>query len=273
METPEEPIKLGFIKSDFNENDSEKESILLELKNLKMIYDKIIFENKTMSLELIQERDKVMTLMSDLVSLKDNKTSLVKYRNQVESLQKKLTMITVENEKLKEQNISIKKQNVVIKKQRDITEQVLKETQKNSEALKNDLQNTVEKGSKLDVSGATVVTYKLKNSGELIVTDKANKVDGLNISFVVARNEIAKAADKVYYVQIVDSQNKVMGDINEGTHQYKSLMYSLKINVAYERKTVRVSENFLGNKFSKGIYYVNIYDKEELVDESTFILK
>ncbi|WP_348798777.1 hypothetical protein [Flavobacterium adhaerens] len=271
--TESESIKKVLGNPALNGNALEKETILVELKLLKKHYDEIIFENQTMSLELIKERDKVMELMTDLVDLKDTKVSLDRYKNQVKTLQNTLTDLTVENGKLKEQNISIKKQNVIIKEQRDITEKILKETQSKTEVLKRDLQNTVEKGSKLEVTGATVVSYRLKNSGELIVTDKANKVDGINISFMITKNEIAKAADKVYYIQVVDSKNVVLGDISEGVHQYKSLKYSMAVNVSYERKTIRVSENFLGNKYVKGTYYVNIYDNEELVEESTFVLK
>ncbi|HSD08727.1 hypothetical protein [Flavobacterium sp.] len=249
-----------------NKNELEKMAILNELNGLKKSYDAIILENKTISIEFLQERDKVMELMADLESVKGDQNTLITYRNQVNSLHDKLKKVAVENEQLK-------KQNTIIKKQRDIAEVVLKESQKQSEILKQDLVNTVEKSSKLSVSGTTVIAYKLKTSGELTITDRANKVDGINISFVITKNEMAKPIDKVYYIQVVNSENTVLGDINEGVHQYKSLTYSLASNVSYQKKTIHVSENLLGNKFSKGTYYVNVYDKEELVDESYFILK
>ena len=252
---------------------AEKESVMSELGGMKNTYDEIIIENKIISLELIQERDKVIKLMADLMALKGREFSVEKYRKQVQILQDRLKSLTIENVKLKEENVTIKKQNGVIKEQINITKVVLNESQKNNEGLKRDLANTVEKSSKLSVSGATVIAYKLRTSGELVITDKASKVDGINISFEIAKNEMAKPIDKVYYVQVMDSQNTVLGEINEGTHQYKSLTYSLAINARYEKRALRVSENLLGNKFSKGTYYVSIYDKEELVDEATFMLK
>lgn len=266
-------VKSKSFKSDFIENEREKAVILKDLNDLKKTYDEIIIQNKTMSLQLIEERDKVIELMTELVASKDNKNSFGKYRTGVKSLQDKLKLVSVENAKLKEQNISIIKQNGLIKEQNKITEMGLKDAQTNSEKLKSDLINTVEKLSKLDVNGTTVVTYKLKNSGELIVTDKANKVDGINVSFVIAKNENAKPAEKIYYIQVINSENIVLGDVNKGVHQYKSLTYSFSTNVNYDKKLIHVSDNFLGNKFTKGTYYVNVYDKEELVDESTFSLK
>jgi hypothetical protein len=270
---PEPVSKSKSTKPVLTLNEREKEVILQELKDLKKTYDEIIFENKTMSVELIQERDKVIKLMSDLLASQDAQTSLDMYKVQVKALQEKLAMVTIENEKLKEQNISIKRQNANIKEQRDITEVVLNESQKKNEGLKRDLVNTVEKFSKLEVTSASAISYRLKSSGELVITDKASKVEGINISFVIAKNEIAKATDKTYYIQVMSSQNTVLGDSNMRTHQYKSLQYSLESNVRYENKLVRVSENLMGKNFAKGTYYVNIFDGEELVDETIFILK
>lgn len=268
MDNESEFVKLESAKPDLNlkKIELEKESVLKELEVLKKTYDQIILENKKISLELIEERDKVVKLMTELKTSNGDKLSLDKYKSAVKVLQEKFGMMSVENEKLKEENILIKKQNEVV-------EVDLKESQKKSEELKRDLESAFEKSSKLLVSGTTIVAYKLKTSGELIVTEKANKVDGISISFVIAKNELAKPVAKVYYIQVINSENTVLGDVNGGVHHYKGLTYSLATNVNYEKKMVRVFENFLGNKFAKGTYYVNVYDKEELVDEATFILK
>ncbi len=270
---PKPVLKSKLINPVLAENEREKNMILQDLKNLRKTYDEIILENKTMSFELIQERDKVIQLMSDLVASQNNQIPLIKYKEQVKSLQEKLAMMTIENAELKEQNVSIKRQNANIKEQRDITETVLNESQKKNEGLKRELVNTVEKFSKLEVTSTSVVTYRLKSSGDLIVTDKASKVEGINISFVIAKNEIAKPVDKTYYIQVMNSENTILGDDNMRTHQYKNLIYSMASNVKYENKMIRVSENLMGKNFAKGTYYVNIYDGEELVDESSFILK
>jgi hypothetical protein len=270
---PEPVLKSKLIRPVLAEHEREKNMILQELEDLKKTYDEIILENKTISFDLIQERDKVIKLMTYLVASQDNQIPLDKYKGQVKSLQEKLAMLTVENEELKEQNVSIKRQNATIKEQIGITEVVLNESQKKNEGLKRDLVNTVEKFSKLEVSSTSVVTYRLKSSGDLIVTDKANKVGGINISFVIAKNEIARPTDKTYYIQVMNSENLILGDDNMRTHQYKGLTYSMASNVKYENKMIRVSENLMGKNFAKGTYYVNIYDGEELVDESSFILK
>lgn len=244
----------------------EKESVINELEDLKKTYDDIISNNKKISSELIQERDKVMKLMGDLAMIKGSEFSLTKYKSQVKILQERLKFLLIENVKLKEQN-------ELISEERDSAKVGLIESEKRGQNLKKDLVNAVEKGSKLIVSNATVVSFKLKNSGGLVITDKANRVNGINVSFMIPKNDIAKSIEKVYFVQVINGENVVVGDINKGVYQYKTLTYSFPVNVKYEKKEINVSENFLGNKFTKGTYYVNIFDKEELVEETTFTLK
>jgi hypothetical protein len=263
---PKKEGKTKIIESELKENDKEKEMILQDLRDLKKTYDEIIIDNKNMSLELIQERVKVMKLLADISMSQNNRAALEDFKKQATLLRDKLNRLAIENKILKIENKEIKKE-------RDSAKVGLKVAQNNNEGLQRDLVKTVEKFSKLDVSNTTVVSFKLRGSGELIVTDKANKVEGVNISFIIAKNEIARPADKIFYIQIMNSKNVVVGDDNMRTHQYKSLTYSVATNVKYENKMLRVSENIMGKNFAKGTYYVNIFDGEELVDESSFILK
>jgi regulator of replication initiation timing len=254
------------IKPVLNQNEQKRIIILQELKDLKRTYDGIIIENKALSLELIQERDKVIKLMSDLEASAEKQISLKKYMSQIKMLQDKVGMMIVENEKLKMKN-------ALITEQRDSAKIILNQSQKRNESLKLDLQNTVDKFSKLLISGTSITTFKLKSSGEQVVTDKAKRVDGINITFLIAKNELVKPTEKVYYIQVVNGENVVLGGVNEGTHKYMSLTYSLAAKVKYENKMIKISQNLYGNDLVKGTYYVNIYDKEVLIDESVFTLK
>ncbi len=52
-----------------------------------------------------------------------------------------------------------------------------------------------------------------------------------------------------------------------------SLTYSFVTNVKYENKTVQVTEDLPGKDFAKGTYFVNVFDKSELVSKTSFTLK
>ena len=248
---------------------SEKESVLKDLANLKATYETAIAENTSMSDELITERDKVVKLMADLKASKGDNASLQKYRTQYKALEQKMQNLMQEVEVLK-------KQNQTLTTNLDSTKVVLEDNKKYNQVLvgqNEELSKTVELGSKLTVSNLKTASYKVRSSGKQIATDKASRTDMLKINFTIAENKIAKSGDKSYYVQVIDSKNNVLGDKATISFGENSLTYSFTTTVKYDNKSVEVSEQLPGKDFAKGTYFVNVFDKGELVSKSSFSLR
>jgi len=248
---------------------SEKESVLKDLADLKKTYDAAIAENTSMSDELIAERDKVVKLMTELKQAKGDNATLLKYKTQYKSLEQKMQNLMQEVAVLKTQN-----QNLTTNL--DSTKVVLEDSKKYNQVLvgqNEELAKTVEKGSKLTVTNLKTASYKVRSSGKQIATDKASRTDMLQVSFTIAENKIAKSGDKTYYVQVIDSKNNVLGDKATVSFGENSLTYSFTTTVKYENKTVEVSEQLPGKDFEKGTYFVNVFDKGELVSKSSFSLR
>jgi myosin heavy subunit len=257
------------VKTELKTTLTEKESVMKDLQELKSTYDAAISENTSMSDELTQERDKVVNLMSDLSKSKGDVASLAKYKTQSLALQSKMKVLMTENE-------GLKKQNTTLTTQRDSTVVVLGEAKKSNEALagqNEELSKVVEKAAKLTVLNTRGSAYKLKSSGKEVATDKASRADVLKISFTIAENQVAQSGAKSYYVQVIDSKNNVLGDKKTETFGDNTLTYSFVSNVNYENKTVDVTENLRGKDFPKGTYFVNIFDKDQLVSKTSFTLK
>ena len=257
------------VQTELTKTVSEKEGVMKDLQDLKTTYDAAISENTAMSEELIKEREKVLILMEDLKKSKGDVASLSKYKTQFLKLQGNMKVLLAENE-------GLKKQNTTLTTQRDSTVVVLGESKKANEVLvvKNeDLSKTVELGSKLTVLNMKTSAYKMRSSGKQIATERAGRADVLKISFTIAENKIAKTGDKNYYVQVIDSKSNVLGDKKTETFGDKSLTYSFVTNVKYANKTVDVSEDLPGKDFAKGAYFVNVFDKDELVSKTSFTLK
>jgi cell division protein FtsB len=254
------------VKTELTTTMTEKDSVMKDLQELKATYDAAIAENTSMSDELIQERDKVVALMSDL---NKSKGDVSKFRSQVQAMQGKMKTLVAENDELK-------KQNGTLTVQRDSTIVVLGESKKYNEVLvgqNEELAKTVEKGAKLSVLNTKTAAYKLRSSGKQIETDKASRADVLKVSFTVAENQIAKSGDKTYYVQVIDSKNNVLGDKKTESFGDNTLTYSFKTTVKYENKTVNVSEDLPGKDFAKGAYFINVFDNDELVSKTSFNLR
>ncbi|MBP4142358.1 hypothetical protein MW871_03385 [Flavobacterium sp. I-SCBP12n] len=257
------------VKTELKSTMTEKELVMKDLEELKSTYDAAISENTSMSDELIQERDKVVNLMADLSKSKGDVASLSKYKTQFVALQSNMKVLMAENE-------TLKKANTTLTSQRDSTVVVLGETKKNVEALtgqNEELSKAVEMGSKLTVLNTRGSAYKLKSSGKQIETDKASRADVLRVNFTIAENAIAKSGAKSYYVQVIDSKNNVLGDKKTETFGQNILTYSFITNVNYENKTIQVSEDLKGKDFAKGTYFINIFDKDQLVSKTSFNLR
>ena len=254
------------VKVELAQTVSEKDGVMKDLEELKATYDAAIAENNSKSEELAIERDKVVKLMNDL---NNSKGDVSKYKAQYLKLENTLKDLMAENEGLKIQN-------TVVKAQRDSTAVVLGESKKMNEDLigqNEELVKTVSLGSKLTVLNMKSSAYKVKGSGKQIATEKAGSADMLKISFTIAENKIPKSGDKSYYVQVIDSKNNILGDKLTEKFGDKMLTYSFISNVKYDNKTVEVSEELPGKNFEKGTYYVNIFDKSELVSKTSFTLK
>ena len=257
------------MQTEISTTKSDKESVMKDLEELKARYDAAIAENTSMSDELIAEREKVVNLMSDLKKSKGDAASMAKYKSQYFSLENKMKALIAENE-------TLKKDNATLTTQRDSTVTVLGEARKYNEVLvgqNEELSKTVEVAQKLTVSNLKTAAYKLRSSGKQIETEKARRADVLKISFNINENKVAKQGDKTYYVQVIDSKNNVLGEKKTESFGETSLTYSFLTMVKYENKSVDVSQDLPGQNFEKGTYFVNVFDKGELVSKSSFSLK
>lgn len=248
---------------------SEKENVLKELGDLKATYDAAIAENTSMSDELIAERDKIVTLMEQLKKSKGDAASMAKYKEQFVVLQAKMNTLMQEVEVLKVQNKTLTTH-------LDSTEVVLEEAKSYNKTLvgqNEELSKTVEKASKLSVLNLKTLAYKKRSSGKEIETDKASRANMLRVSFTIAENSVAKSGDKNYYIQIIDSKNNVLGEKATVVFSSQTLTYSFISTVKFENKTVQVQQELSGKDFEKGTYFVNVFDKNELVSKTSFTLR
>jgi hypothetical protein len=257
------------LQTELSTTTSEKESVMKDLEALKTRYDAAIAENTSMSDELIAEREKIVNLMADLKKSKGDVASMSKYKSQYFALESKMKTLMAENEVLK-------KDNAKLTVERDSTITVLGESRKYNEVLvgqNEELSKTVEIAQKLSVSNLKTAAYKLRSSGKQIETEKARKADVLKISFTINENKVAKQGDKTYYVQVIDSKNNVLGEKKTESFGSNSLTYSFTSTVNYENKSVDVTQDLPGKDFEKGTYFVNVFDKGELVSKSSFSLR
>lgn len=249
---------------------TEKNILAEELRVKIEEYDVLIADNSTLKDDLMAEQTKMVALLEQVEKSKGDVAAMTKYKNEYIRLKREMDNLIEENKVLKQQNVSLTSS-------LDSTKVVLSDAVKFNDTLlvqNEDLTKTVEKGSKLAVLNLKVLAVKQRSSGKQIETDKAGRADKLKVSFLIAENQIAKTGAREYYIQIIDSKSNVLGEKSTISIGDKILTYSFISTVKYENKTVKVDEEVAGKDFTKGTFFVNVFDKNaELVSKTSFELK
>lgn len=272
----DEKIKVVTIEKPVVEPNREslaQKNILDSLMNLKLAYDAAILEKTALSQQLEIERKNIENLMEIINASKNPSQEQIQvYRRQMSDLKAALASKGIEVTTLKSQNknllTEIESQNVVMYKQKAENDTLISKQKK--------LESTLKDASKLTLNNFKVIALREKNSGKELETDKAKSVKKLKISFSVNGNPVAKTGKKVYYIQVLDQKNTVLGEnklIEFGDD--KALVYSFIVSLDYQGKATNVYGvlNSDENPFVKGTYFVNFFDKQEIMGSSSITLE
>jgi hypothetical protein len=258
------------VDSSLSKTLTEKEKFQAELESKIAEYDVAIADNTALKGELEEEQAKIMELLDKIKKSDGSIAELSKYKMQYVKLKREMDNLITENNVLKENNSTLTKN-------LDSTNMVLTNAKTANDTLvaKNEnLSKTVEKAQRLSVLNLTTLAVKQKGSGKQINTDKASRADVLKIGFTIAENQVAKTGDRIYYIQVIDSKNNVLGEKKTESFGATYLPYSFQKTIKYENKTVQVQEDLSVKSISEGTYFVNVFDKKgELVSKSSFQLR
>ncbi|WP_343705189.1 hypothetical protein [Flavobacterium sp.] len=250
---------------------SEQKNILDSLNTLKNAYDQAILEKTALSKELELERKNVENLVAIIKASNNPSAEQIKvYRNQLSDLNASLENRVQEIKKLKSQNknllTEIESQNVVMYKQKVENDTLVSKQKK--------LESTLKDASKLYLSNFKAVALREKSSGAELETTKAKNTKKLKISFTVNGNAVAKTGKRVFYVQVLDQKNTVLGDnklIEFGND--KALVYSFIVSTDFQGKSVNAYGILNADQFKKGTYFVNYFDKQEIMGSTSVTLE
>jgi len=292
---------------------SDDKKLMKEIEELKIIYDSKIAEKTNNYKALKEEREKVQILVAELEKSKNDSKALVKYKTEYQSLESKMKVLVNEIVILKKKktNIVTTQSNPKIainttKSKLNNTNNSITHTNKEIPAVKSDQKkdksdnffaqkdqyksNKVEseklvievkkspviryeKFEKITLSNVKALAYNLKSGTKLIETDASSKADLIKIDFTVDGIANAKPGEKTYYIQIINSKNNVVGKRISEYFDNETLTYSLSKTINYNNHSQDCTIDFPYKDFEKGVYFINIFDRNDLVGKSSFTLK
>ena len=248
---------------------TEKEKVLANLNALKINYDSAIAENTAISADLVIERDKVVQLMNEVSKSNGSIASLTKYKAQANGLEDKMKTMMLDVADLTKKNSSL---TTLVDSSRTVIG-VQKLTNETLVGQNSEMNSKILAAAKLTILNVRGVALKIKSSGKQEETDKASKTNALKIAFTIPENKLAAAGDREYYVQVIDAGNNVLGDKKSITFDGKLLYYSYLATVKFDNSTIDHTQTINGKDFLKGVYKINVFEKNNIISTSSFMLR
>jgi len=282
-------LLLGYLVYDSIANDGlSQEEIVAEMNDLRNEYDNIQLElnknnnkvkNKSIEILKIQKElktifDKKNITEEELIKTKKLIKDLSKIANQ--NLKKEIVVLETENNILivKNENLEIK----TAEQEKSITELKTKLTKELTVSKSKD--KLLDYASNLMASNFILKSFKVRDNGKEIPTEKGSRVDRIKVFFDIPANKIAKSGKTTLYVKIILPDGKLA--IVEGKNDLKfkseeNLMVDCTevIEINYiQGKEETVSFNW-DNKdgFESGDYMFEVYQNGRLIGKASKFLR
>ncbi len=246
----------------------QKSNILKDLEKSQLFLDQILTSNKSLSKKLALEQAKVKKLIFNLKKKNVTEKTLLIHKKDADDIDNSVKLLLNEinlyKKKIDSTNVALSSTKIVLKKEKTKNDTL---TISNKKLVKK-----IAAASKLYFYDLQTTSFKIKGSGKQTETDKANKIDLLKISFMIAENDLVKPTSKDFFIQIIDSKNNVLGSKKVEKFGNETLTYSTSLNVKYKSKTIKIDSEIPVSNLEEGVFFVNVFDKNKLVLKSSFIL-
>ena len=255
------------IQEQFSDLKSDYEFIQ---KDLEVAVNDANFSNK----EIIAQKKRIETLLKknnisqeELMEAKKimrniSQTFIKNYQNKLIVLNNQVTTLDTEKQKLREENEKVTTEVVVLKDKVSELDRKI-ENEKIISKKKDELINYA---SKLSLSNFILRSFKVRNSGKEVETDKASRIDRIKFSFDINENILSKDGQKVLYMlikkpsgEIATFSNKTSGVFN---YNNRKMLYSDKTTLNYQKGQDQKLEFVWDNEdFSRGDYIMEVYEQ------------
>lgn len=256
----------------------EKKLIQNELSEMISIFDTIEVENIALSKQLEDSKLEFEQVLDSIKTLKVSANLLSHYRSKIELLKDERNQILTLVEKLEMKNKTLQTEAALSKQHLTTVRNLagnLKDTNKELENDNKTLKQKIVSASQIQVTMLQATAVKHIRRNTVVTTDKAKKTNKLLVEFVIPKNNLVTTGVKEVYIQIVNPNNNVVSDKAEVKFGKQRLIYSKKLDVNFTNKEVEVSTFIEADKdepFKEGVYFVNVFNKENRLASTSILL-
>lgn len=241
--------------------EQEKKLVESELSQMITRYDEVSISNDIIASQLEVAKkdtklalDSLSILRSDLSVISRFKQQLYGLKLKNKSLFSAIDSLDLANQSLEEEKLVAYNELVV---QRRANNSLLKENE--------NLNRSLVKGALLTANSFDAKSFT-KILGRKRASNRAQKVDHIEVCFTLAENSLTEQGEKEIYIQIVNPQNNIVSDKGAINFGNSSLIYSYKKLVQYNNEVLDICVDIEADEeekpFTKGTYFITIFNKD-----------
>lgn len=250
----------------------EKKLIETELSEMLENYEDISEEYDLVSKELEAAKAEIQNALDSLKVLNGNLEVVTRFKAQLRALKTKNAVLVKTVDSLSwanEQLLDDKQRAFRSLKQRE-------ETISSLESEKDSLYNTIDKAALIAATNVEAKPFKIARGNKKKPTNKARRADALDICITLAENPLADSGNMDIYIQILTPDNNVLADQGAVEFGETTLIYSKKEVITYNNQTIDICSMIKASNsdrpLEKGIYFVNVFNDDRMLNSSTFEL-
>ena len=251
--------------------EADKAEVQKELEALVVSYNEILKDNELKDKDLIAARDRILVLLDSVKGYKANLSLISRYKAQVRGLKNERTQLFKRADSL-----LVITQRLTVEK--DSTTAVLNQTIKAVDSVtiaNTQMSKSLEKGALIGITNLDATAIIVRKGGKIKQTKRSSRADKIKVCYTIAPNMLAQAGDRLFYVQVMNPDNNVIGEKSSITFGQDLLTYSKSESVFYENQALEVCAIVDGSsqELVKGLYNITVFDAGRQIGSTTLVLK
>jgi len=249
----------------------DKAEVQKELEALVVSYNETLKDNELKDNDLIAARDRIIVLLDSVKNYKANLSLISRYKAHVRGLKNERTQLFKRADSL-----LVITQRLTVEK--DSTTAVLNQTIKAVDSVtiaNTQMSKSLEKGALIGITNLDATAIIVRKGGKIKQTSRAGRADKIKVCYTIAPNMLAQAGDRLFYVQVMNPDNNIIGEKSSITFGQDILTYSKSESVFYENQALEVCAIVDGSsqELVKGLYNITVFDAGRQIGTTTLVLK
>jgi len=259
--------------------DEENNSVALELNDMINNYNELSVQNDSIMQQLDDSRFKISRILDSVYTIKPDLKLVLGYKKQLQILKEENKRILKIVEKLNTENTRLKQEVLYAEVQLENSQNKASKFSYRNSTLSNinsDLEIQLKEASKLKATNISIVAIKRQTEKRKVPTTSARRAKFMEVCFTIPENRFSSKGEKEFFIQIIDPDNNVVGDRGEVMIGNSRLIKSKTLIINYINEETKVCDLIKpspNEPLIKGTYFVSLYSKDGLVDNTKITLK